>query len=112
MNISFEEIGHLSVTLPAGSCQAGRICKVDASGKAAACVSKEAFCGVAEAVRGDTAAVQIHGFVTQTYSGSVPVLGWCGLSANGTGGVQSDGAAKPYLVVRVDTGKKTVTFEL
>ena len=112
MNISFEEIGHLSVTLPASNCKAGFVCKLDASGHVAACGAKEAVCGVVEAIRGETAAVQIHGFVTQTYTGAAPVPGWCGLAANGTGGVQVEAAAHKYLVVRVDTGKKSVTFEL
>ena len=112
MNISFEEIGHLSVTLPACQCHVGLVCKVAPSGQAAACISKEAICGVVEAIRGETAAVQIHGFVTQPYTGTAPVPGWCGLAANGTGGVQVEAAAHKYLVVRVDTGKKHVTFEL
>lgn len=112
MNISFEEIGHLSVTLPAGNCKVGGVCIVDNSGSAVSCTAQTAFCGVVEAVRGKKAAVQIHGFVTLPYTGSIPSGGYCGLSANGTGGVQVDSSAKQYLVVLVDLTRKTVTFEL
>ena len=112
MNISFEEIGHLSVTLPASMGLTGAVCKLDAAGKVALCGAKEPFCGVVEAIRGETAAVQLHGFATQTYSGTAPTCGWCALAANGTGGVQMDGADRKYLVVRVDADRKTVTFEL
>lgn len=112
MNISYEGIGHLGVTFPAGSCVAGQVCKIGTDGKAAACASGDKFCGVAETVNGSQAGVQIHGFVTMSYTGTAPAVGYVNLSADGAGGVKADTAGKSYLAVQVDTGAKTVTFEL
>lgn len=111
MNISYEGIGHMAVTFPAGSCAAGQVCKLDSSG-CAACSAGERFCGVVETLNGSQAGVQIHGFVTVGYTGTAPAAGYAGLSANGSGGVKADSAAHTYLVAAVDTANATVTFEL
>lgn len=112
MSVSFQEIGHMTVTLPSGSAKAGQVCKVDTAGKAAACAAGERFCGVAETVGSTVTGVQLHGFVTAVYSGTAPTKGYVNLSANGTGGVKVDTAGASYLCVSVDTAAKTVTFEL
>ena len=112
MNVSYEQIGHLSVTIPAGTCQAGQVCKVGTDGKAASCSAGDRFCGVAEVIRGDYAGVQIHGFAGVSYTGTAPTLGYVNLSANGSGGVKVDSSGVSYLVLEVDTAAKTVTIEL
>ena len=112
MNVSYEEIGHLSVTFPAGSCQAGQVCKVDTDGKAAACAAGERICGLVEGIRGSYAGVQIHGFAKISYSGSAPACGFAKLAADGTGGICVNENGASYLVVKVDTAEKTAVIEL
>lgn len=112
MNISYEEIGCLRVTFPAGGCAAGKVCKVNGGGQAAPCSAKERFCGLVESVHGSQAAVLLHGFAALPYSGAAPALGYVALSADGAGGVQVDTAGASYLAVAVDTAAKTVTVEL
>lgn len=112
MNISYEEIGHVSVTFPAGTGTAGKVCKLDSSGKAAACSVGERFCGIVEHVGSAGAAVQIHGFAVVSYTGTAFVPGYVNLSANGSGGVKSDENGTSYLVARVDTAAKTAVIEL
>ncbi len=112
MHISFDGIGHMSVTFPAGTCAEGQLCKLDTEGKASACSAGDKFCGVAEVVKGGLAAVQLHGFATVSYTGTAPAIGWANLSADGNGGVKIDTAGNNYLVVAVDTAAKTSVIEL
>ena len=112
MNISYEEIGALRVTFPAGGCEAGKVCKIDTSGSAAACVSGDKFCGVVESVSGSTAGVQIHGFAKVSYTGTAPSCGFANLAANGAGGVAVNSNGRSYLVVKVDTSALTAIIEL
>ncbi len=110
MRVTYEGIGHLSVTFPTTGCQVGYPCKPDADGNAVACGVGEKFMGVTESVEAKRAGVQIAGFVTLPYSGTKPAPGYVGLSANGTGGVKADSAGNGYWVVAVDDG--TLTFML
>lgn len=112
MSISYDEIGALHVTVPAGTCVEGKICKVGTDGKAAAAASGDKFCGVAKVVKNGLASVQLHGFATVSYSGNAPAMGITALSADGTGGVKSDSIGRSYLIVAVDTVAKTATIEL
>lgn len=112
MNISFEQIGHQSVTFPAGACTVGQPCKLDSQGRAVSCGNGDKFVGVVETLRGDYAGVQLHGFVTMACSGTLPAPGMAGLSANGSGGVKPDTAGKQYLVAAADQSAGTITFEL
>ena len=99
MNVSFEEIGRLSVTFAQAGCQAAQVCKVSGNGKVAPCAEGEKLCGIVEHVRGGHAAVQVAGFVTVGVSGAVEV-GYVNLCADGNGGVKA-GAGREYLVVSV-----------
>ena len=112
MNISYEGIGHMSVTFPANGCEAGQVCKMGSDGCVTACLAGEAFCGVAESVSGSQAGVQIHGFAEISYTGTAPVTGYVNLSADGNGGIKADSAGKGYLVVKVDTAAQTAVIEL
>ena len=111
MNISYEEIGHLSVTFPAGECTVGQVCKMGADGAVAACDAGDKFCGVVESLHGGKAGVQIHGFATVRFSGAAPATGYTALTADGSGGVKT-GDGKEYLVVKVDDTAKTAVIEL
>lgn len=113
MSISFEGIGHKSVTFPAGNCTAGYPCKIASDGRVTDCFAGEKVVGVIEQAEAGWAGVQLHGFVTLPYSGTAPTVGFTALSANGSGGVKADATnGRAHLVVEVNQGTKTVTFEL
>ena len=110
MNVSFEEIGRLSVTFMQSGCAGGQVCKVSGSGMVAPCAEGDRFCGVAEHVRGNHAAVQVAGFAQVHITGAVGV-GYVNLCADGIGGVKT-GAGREYLVVSVDENAKTAVIKL
>lgn len=112
MSISYEGIGHSSVTFPAGTCTVGYPCKMGTDGKVANCAAGDKFCGVAEVIGNGWAGVQIHGFVTLPYTGTAPAKGFVTLVGNGSGGVKTDASGRAHLVVAVDATAATVTFEL
>ncbi len=60
------------------------------------------FCGVCTNVRGKYASVVLKGFATVAYSGTVPVVGYNKLVADGSGNVKIDDAGRLILVTRVD----------
>ena len=92
----------------------GQMVKISGNGAVAACTEGEKFAGQIAAVGRDGAAcsVVLGGMVTAVYTGSAPALGWNGLSANGTGGVQTDASGREHLVVDVDETGMMVTFVL
>lgn len=112
MNTSFEEIGYLSATFPAGTAVVGKVCKLSSTGAANTCAAGDRFCGIVTTVRGGYAGVQVHGFVTVSYSGTAPALGYSALSANGNGGIKADATGHTYLVVKVDTVNHTAVIDL
>ena len=111
MNVSFEEIGHLSATFVCKQGQTGQMCKVTGNGTVAPCADGDGFCGQIEFIRNGVAAVQLHGFAEVSYTGSAPALGYTGLQANGQGGVKAVGT-RTYLVVSVDSAARTAVIEL
>lgn len=112
MNISYEGIGHLAVTMPAGECAVGQVCAMGDDGKAAAGAVGGKFCGVVEAVENGMAAVQVAGFVTLGYTDTAPTTGYTTLACDGNGTVAVNSAGNSYLVVAVDTANNLVTFKL
>lgn len=112
MNNSYEGIGYLAVSVPAGTCEAGMVCKVNAQGQAELCTAGEKFAGVCDQVKKGMAAVQVEGFAEVPYSGSVPACGFQKLAADGNGGVAVSGNAQEYLVLNVDVTKGTITMKL
>ena len=110
MNVSFEEIGRLSVTFAQENCAGGQVCKVSGNGTVAPCAAGDKFCGVAEHVRGNHAAVQVAGFAEAAVSGSLSA-GYVSLCADGKGGVKA-GSGREYLVVSVDENAHTAIFML
>lgn len=112
MNISYEGIGHLAVTMPAGECEAGRVCVMGEDGQVAGGTAGSKFCGVVEAVENGMAAVQVAGFVTLGYTGTAPTTGYANLACDGNGTVAVNSTGNSYLVVAVDTANNLVTFKL
>ena len=110
MNVSFEEIGRLSVTFGQEDCQGGQVCKVSGNGRVVPCAEGEKLCGIVEHVRGAHAAVQVAGFAEVKITGTVSA-GYVNLCADGIGGVKA-GAGREYLVVSVDNSAKTAIIKL
>lgn len=112
MNISYEGIGHLSVTFPAENGTVGHVCTLNGQGKVCACADGDKMLGVVESVSGSAAGVQIAGFAKVAYSGAAPAMGNTKLSADGLGGVKADEAGNAYWVVDADAVGKTVIIKL
>ena len=112
MNISYEGIGHLSVTFPAENGTVGHVCGLNEQGKVCACADGDVVLGVVESVGGSSAGVQIAGFAKVAYTGDAPAMGNTKLSADGVGGVKADEAGKAYWVVDTDTVESTVVIKL
>ena len=115
MRVSYEWIGQWAATFACGAVAEGEMVKVCGSGEVSACAAGEDFCGQVLSVGRDSSAcaVALGGMVTAAYSGdTAPALGWCGLAADGEGGVQAAADSRCHLVVDVDESGKTVTFAL
>lgn len=112
MRISYEGIGHVSVTFPVDGCNMWEVCKFDADGLIVSCYEGDAFVGIVENISPDTAAVQIHGFAEVKYTGTAPEPGYVKLYADGKGGVCMNEAGREYLVIEVDTAASTAIIEL
>ena len=112
MNNCFEGIGHLAVTIPAGTCGAGQVCMMGTDGKVNACTNGGRFMGLCAEVRKGLAAVQVGGFAKVTYSGSAPSLGFAKLAADGNGGVVVNSNGQEHLVVALDEANKYITIKL
>lgn len=114
MNISFEGIGQWAATFSCAEVREGEVVKVCGNGSVGPCGAGDKFCGQAVSLGrgGDACAVQLGGFIAADYTGEVPAAGWCGLAADGNGGVRVDPAGRSYLVADVDAAAKVVTFAL
>lgn len=113
MSISFHGIGQVCATFMGKGITEGHVVKMSDRGTAAACADGNDFFGVVMCSKDDACSVQVAGFVTVGYSGTVPAVGWATLTANGSGGVKTASAGgRSYLVVDADTTAKTVTIKL
>lgn len=113
MNISFHGIGQECATFLSATAQEGHVVKISGRGTVDACSAGEDFCGVALCRRDGACTVQIGGFVTVSYTGAAPTVGWTALAADGAGGVKAmETGGKVYLAADVDTTAKTVTIKL
>lgn len=112
MNISYEGIGFLMVTFPDDGSVEGQVCKLTSEGQVDGCIANDRFCGVVHSVEKHMAAVQVEGFVKVRYTGTAPVLGYAKLTADGFGGVCTSTDGQDYLVVQVDTDKRTAMIKL
>lgn len=112
MNISYEGIDAVVVTVPVGNCAIGQVCKIGTSGYADQCASGDKFCGVTIHKEPNIATVQVEGFVRVGYSGNKPSCGYVNLVADGNGKVMANSNGREYLVVQVDTKSSTVIIKL
>ncbi|MBQ3357027.1 MAG: hypothetical protein IJG45_07960 [Oscillospiraceae bacterium] len=110
MSISYNSIGQVCITCYNNGAQVNQPCKMNANNGVSACQDTDAIAGVVVAARGNLATVAVKGFVTVSYSGDAPALGFSPIAATGMGKVKQLEGAHEYLVVSVDTAKKTVTF--
>ena len=102
--ISFEGIGEVVATFACGDVAAGQVVKMTADGTVGPCAADDKICGVALSAEDGYAAVQLGGLVKVPVSGEGVAVGWCRLSADGSGGVKLDSTAgTEHLVVRVET---------
>lgn len=108
--ISLNGIGQLMVTMREGGANVGAPCKLTGNQTVSAVSSGESFHGICVWQQGDIAGVQIQGFVTMSYTGIAPTLGYCQLVGNGSGGVTTGTSTVSRLVAAVDTTNKLVTF--
>ncbi len=111
MTVSFQGFNQ-SVATFAGTVQAGKVVKVNAPGAVVACPGDGVFCGVAGGGSGGYLSVQLTGYVSLPYSGTAPVVGYGKLVADAAGGVKTGTGGREYLIVDVDTARKTVGFLL
>lgn len=91
--LSFEEIGSVVVTMRAESgVERGHAVGMAGKERVSVQALNGQVCGVVLDLTEDgMASVQVKGFVTMSYSGSV-TPGWVSLVANGSGGIQKAGA--------------------
>lgn len=71
------------------------------------CNAGDAFIGTAVNVNNEYASVQLDGYVTLTYTGTAPVVGYCSLVADGNGGIKVADGGREYLVTDVNTENNT-----
>lgn len=114
MSVSFDEIGQVCVTFAQGTgVGKDQVCKVSGNGTVSGCGAGDKFCGVAVSTREDYVGVVVGGFVTASYTGTAPAVGYTALAADGSGGVKADATnGRQVLVVSVDTEASTVTMYL
>lgn len=114
MAYHYEEIGSDCVATFAcdDNLKVGDPCYIASSDTVGGCAEGDLFCGVVRSIHNGRAAVALSGFVTLNYSGTAPLLGYCNLCANGTGGVMVDADGREHLVIHTDSTAKTVCFLL
>ncbi len=112
MSVNFNGFGEEITTFEAAAgVAAGKPVMISANNKVQA-VTSGAFCGVCTNVRGGYAGVQLKGYVTMPYSGTVTV-GYQKLAAATGGKVTVDTTnGKEYLVIDVNSTAGTVGFML
>ncbi len=113
MSVSFHGIGQVCATFLGAGVAEGQVVKMSGRGTVGPCGDGDSFCGVAVCVKDDACSVQVDGFVTVGYTGTVPTMGYTTLAANGSGGVKTASTGGiSCLVADADTTAKTVTIKL
>ena len=110
MSIFLNGIDAKYITMEAGNkLTPGKVCYTSKNCTADDAAEDETFLGVTKAVRGDLATVQIAGFVTLPYSGSIYAPGFHYLCADKNGGVKvAELGGREHLVVEIDEQAGTV----
>lgn len=108
--VSFEEIGCVAATFHAQEgVAAGRAVALTGNGQVGPCGDGAGLCGVALSAEDGVAGVQVKGFMTVPFSGSLAV-GPAQLAGDGAGGVKALAGGTAALVVEVDDGGKTAVI--
>ncbi len=111
MNVSFHGLRDTVATFE-GAAGALVPVKMSDSGKIIPAADGNVFCGITTAKGNEFVPVQLAGFVSAAYSGTAPTVGYVKLAADAAGGVKVNASGREYLVVEVNTDKKTVGFLL
>lgn len=110
MNISANGFFDHTLTLQAASAiPAGHPVKLSDNYTVAGASAGDKFCGVLLSCCDGVCAVQLHGAVTLSYTGTAPVVGFASLVSDGNGGVKSAENGTSVLILSVDTTDKTAT---
>lgn len=113
MSVSFNGIGQVCATFLGSGMVEGDVVKMGSRATVQKCGAGDTFCGVALCCKEDACSVQVKGFVSVAYSGTVPAVGVALLAADGSGGVKTvETGGQSVLVVDADTAAKTVTILL
>lgn len=113
MDICFEGVGQVAATFQAAAVEPGQAVTLTAGSTVGLGTAGAALCGVAlSGVRGGVAAVQIGGLAEVGYTGTAPTVGWNELACDGQGGVKTAEGGAKYLVLSVDTDRKTAVIKL
>lgn len=111
MNVSLLGYGENTATFEAAAgLAAGNLVKLSANGTVAPAGDGDAFIGVCQNVRGGYAAVQLKGYCTAAYSGSVP-LGRQALVSDAAGKAKAaaaGAAGAPVIVVDIDAERSVL----
>ena len=108
MNISMKGYGENTATFKTdGVVCASHAVKMADNLTVAPCEAGDALIGTAVNVNNEYACVQLDGYVTLSYTGTAPAVGYCSLASDGNGGVMVTEGAREYLVTDVDTANKT-----
>lgn len=115
MSISFEGYGECAVTFKNNQttpAKAGKAADMKGGGEVGLCTSGKPA-GIVISADADYAVVQTRGFVSCTYTGTAPTLGWTGVTGAAGGDVAFDAEeGLPCLVVETDADGKTAGFIL
>ena len=108
--ISYEGIGEVAATVRVSDAvKAGMVVRVEENDLVCPCISGEEFCGVILNRNGDYGCMQVKGFVTVRFTGTMEP-GWVNLIANGIGGVRAVDSGMRTLVIHADNEKKTAVI--
>ncbi len=114
MEISFEGIGQVAATFAVEEgVKAGMAVALTGDGTVGVGSAGTAPCGVVLTAEGESAAVQVGGFVEVAYTGTAPAIGWGMVAVDGAGGIKTvTTGGMSCLIVRVDTDGKTAVIKL
>ena len=116
MSISFEGIGSEVITVKKnGSLKKGDLCYFSGNQQVSPATANSGFQGkVLEVYDDGTASVQIRGYMEMNYASGAPFTGYGyqGISCTNATTVHNDNQGRQYLVVGINTVKKTVGIML
>ena len=115
MKVSFEGIGERAMTFfnaDTNPAEAGKTVKMSAGAMVSACADGDKLAGLCIDADASLATVKTAGFVTASYTGADPAVGFASLAADAAGGVKVSAGGREYLVVEVDAAATPVGFIL